>query len=152
MKRSRDCCGDAAMLALKTCEGFQGRRIADHARDLPAAGDVFRLPLGAGFGGGHGLGQERVAHFADFLACEQVAIVGRDVLGKAVCHQRAVEVGNRGRRCGGALLGPADVVGAGSDSGGFLGIHGWLPLTVGPSYNVTSDQSTTVRREIQEAA
>jgi len=54
MKRSRDRSGDAAVLALKPREGFQGRRIADHARDLPAAGDVFRLPLGGGFGGGHG--------------------------------------------------------------------------------------------------
>lgn len=46
----RNCSRHAAMLALQCAQGRQRDRIADYARDLPAAGFVSRRALSVGVG------------------------------------------------------------------------------------------------------
>jgi len=146
MKRSRDRSRDAAMLALKPREGFQGRRVADHARDLPSAGDVFRLPLGGGFRGGHGLGGWRENDAAILLGDGKGAFHIIEPEGHTffVNPHGLAERGGRqhGRKSGRGVR--RDGVGR---TFHFCLRVGPIPTMCLP-YAVTSDRSTTVRREI----
>lgn len=172
MKRSSNRSSHATVLGLKPLKGLQCVRIADHARNLPAAGRVGGLALCAGLGFGHGLGHE-LAKFSGNRRGSRFKFVGD---GAGLVSRDAAELAGSRRK---SLLGDVMPFGSVSEEAATYGFrvsfaasqaeseggcfgggelvngrdHGWLLLvTVGPSYFVTSDESTTVGREIRRAA
>jgi hypothetical protein len=178
MKRSSHRSSNAPVLGLQSLKGFEGVGIADHARNLPTAGRIDGLALCAGFWLGHGLGrssyelaklcrnrigallqvrsQPKSKSFGAVVELARLAggcLSGRFSPLDSVCAELGLKrIGVRLLSCdpesersrfgGGQALHVAD-------SYGRFGVHGWLRLvTVGPSYSVTSDKSTTVGREV----
>jgi hypothetical protein len=117
-------------------KGADGLVIGQDYGHLPTTGDVGRLALCAGLGL-HGLGPIGGAKGGE-LALGRLD--GRRVSGakrSAVVPRLSVA----------GVVGRVEVDAAKAGVG--FAVHGWLrSVTVGPSYPVTSDVSSTVRREV----
>ena len=126
--------------------------IADYARDCPAACSIGGLTLGRSLGLDFQLSGQQFAGFHDFIAAEQAPVMRGHVEADAAQNLGAVEPADRCGRGWSSSAWAADVVGAGGDGGGFGVVHvvprvGPIP-TMWQSSHVTSDTSTTVRREV----
>lgn len=147
MKRVRNSGGHATVLERKQFERLDSISVAQDNGDLSAFGAVGSLPLRAGLGGGHGSGGRR-EHGATSRGLHVAGLRFGDV-------EAAPILGHVAPRLGGLLshtrlddFGKA----VGVDLWACRGLHLYLRVgpipTMWPSYPVTSDKSTTVRREV----
>lgn len=166
MKRVRDCGSDAAILRREVVERLDCLGVAQDNGHLPSFGAERGLALGARLGGCHGLAAGNVAEALGLLAGDPQAVTGRVAANLengrvGVDMAQALHVGVRGTDAGQNVGQKAPLAWPSADQirqvvvdgEGLVLVH--VSATVGPiptmcpSYPVTSDVSTTVRREAE---
>lgn len=155
MKRSHDGSSYPAMLSFQSFKAGERLFVTDDAGDLSPTGCVGGLALSAGLCFRHGSG--RVSERSGFGGGDFHAIAGgiagnlehggiRSDVGQSVNLREGITgAGENGIQHGSVSREGGNLIR--ETLAGGEGLHGWLRLTVGPSYIVTSDNATTVRRE-----